>query len=391
MRLAYFSPLPPQRSGIADYSSDLLPYLASLVDVTLFVPNPAQSETRLLDRFDVSSFEQYVAQRSDFDLAIYHVGNSEYHDEISRLAIAYPGVVVLHDFYLHHSVAQRTAGAGDMAGYIREMSYAQGVDGVRRAMAMSRGIEPPLFEVPLNNRLLDSSLGVIVHSHFAARLVRRQRYRGPIAILAQPIPRVIGRARRSELNIPEDAVLFGSFGLITKEKQIVSVLRELHRLRIEMPEAYLMLAGESMPDLPVEAIIRDFSLEDVVRLTGYVPQLADFIDWIHTADIVLNLRSPTVGETSATALRAMAAAKPLIVNDHGWYREIPADAAIKIPPGEDHALFEAMRLAGGSAPLRKRMGDAGLRYTNEVCNPQSVANAYHHALCRIQATAAIYG
>ena len=124
---------------------------------------------------------------------------------------------------------------------------------------------------------------------------------------------------------------------------------------------------------------------------GYVPELAGFIDWIHTSDFVINLRNPTVGETSATALRAMAAARPLIDDDPGWYSEIPPEAAVKIPPENEEALLDAMRLTGQSLSLRNKMGDAGLRYTQEFCHPKVVANAYFQALVRIQSTVGIVG
>ena len=40
---------------------------------------------------------------------------------------------------------------------------------------------------------------------------------------------------------------------------------------------------------------------------------------------------------------ARLAAKPLIVNDHGWYAEIPDTAALKVPPDDPAALLAAIR------------------------------------------------
>lgn len=391
MRIAYFSPLPPQRSGIADYSSELIPHLAQMVDLTLFVSELDQPDSHIMNRYKVHSYKEFESRREDFDLVLYNIGNSDFHDDISELAIEFPGVVVLHDVFLHHSVAQRTIGKSKPFAYAREMGYEQGASGVRRAMAMSQGVEPPLFEVPLNGRILDTSLGVIVHSQFAAGLVRKQGYKGPLAKIPAQISAHAGQSRRLELNLPDNAVLYASFGLITKEKQIANILRALRRLRSEMPQAFYLLVGESMADLPVRRIIRELDLEGAVHHIGYVPELTDFIDWIHTSDIVINLRNPTVGETSATALRAMAAAKPLIVDDHGWYSEIPPEAAVKIRPGNESSLLEAMRLTGQSASLRNEMGDAGLRFTRDVCHPKVVANAYFQALERIQSTVGIIG
>ncbi len=391
MRIAYFSPLPPQRSGIADYSGELIPHLARLIGLTLFVPNPEEVDKAIAGQFDVRSYAQYEAQHHEFDLALYHIGNSEYHDDISRLALEAPGVVVLHDFNLHHAAALRTIGQGDRFAYAREMGYERGAAGVRRAMATRYSVEPPLFENPLNGRLLDASLGVIVHSRYTAQLVARQAYRGPVSIIPALIAPIPGRSRRRELNLPDDAVLYGSFGLISKEKQVLESLHALRHLRQEMPNAYYLLVGNIVKGLPVEETIHDLGLQDAVHYVGYAANLSDFVDWIHTADVVINLRNPTVGETSAAALRAMAAGKPLIVNDDGWYREIPSAAAVKVPPGNEGALLDAMLLTGRSDAERQRMGNAGLKFTCEVCLPEKVAEEYALALTGFMRTARIYG
>ena len=94
MKVAFYSPLPPDRSGIADYSAHLLPALAERVDVV-------------------------VARRGRFrrpprvDLALYHVGNDPAaHGWIVYVLRRRPGVVVLHEFVLHHLVSGITLARG---------------------------------------------------------------------------------------------------------------------------------------------------------------------------------------------------------------------------------------------------------------------------------------
>ena len=72
----------------------------------------------------------------------------------------------------------------------------------------------------------------------------------------------------------------------------------------------------------------------------------------------------------------MAAARPLIVYDHGWYSEIPDEAAIKVPPDDDEALQQAMEALAVSPEKRLMMGQAGHDYVVEHCAPSSVAAAY---------------
>ena len=391
MNIAYFSPLPPQRSGISDYSKELLPHLAELVDLTVFTANLEEGAQVVPTGVKVCAIEQYAARTDDFDLAVYHIGNSEFHSEISRLAMTYPGVVVLHDAFLHHSVALRTLGEGNQLAYMREMGFELGAEGVRRAMAVEQGEPPPVFAVPLIGRMLATSFGVIVHSQYGASKVRSSGYKGPVAVIPALVTPFSGRSRRAELDLPQNAVLFASFGLITREKQIDAVLRTLHRLRAELPEARYLLVGDALADVPVSEMIRALELGDVVHHIGYVPKLEDFVDWIHTADVVVNLRSPTLGETSATALRAMAAGRPIIASDLGWYSEIPADAAIKIQPGNEIELEDAMRRFAQSPALRGKMGMASRSYTRRACSPTAVAKAYSQMLREILNAVETYG
>jgi glycosyltransferase involved in cell wall biosynthesis len=261
------------------------------------------------------------------------------------------------------------------------MGYALGEKGMHLAHAIRLGQAPAAdSETALNDRVLDSSLGLIVHSAYVAGKIRRRGFERPLSIIPALIEEYPGRSRRDELNLAEDAVLFASFGLITKQKQIEMTLRAFQSLRESMPNARYLLVGEALAEVDVEAVIQELRLVGFVTHVGYVPDLSIFVDWVHTADVVINLREPTVGETSATALRAMAAGRPLIVFDQGWYREIPDEAAIKTAPLDEEMLLAAMLRLARSPQLREEMGQAGQRYTREVCHPAAVAEAYIRAL-----------
>ena len=373
-RIAWFSPLPPSRSGIADYSAELLPHLAELVDLTVFAADPAAVT---LPGLTVRPASDFVLNHAEYDLPLYQMGNSDQHEWVYALMLRHPGVVVLHDYFLHHFIRHRTVGRGEWAAYGRELAYVLGEDGRQLARAVRRGsAASPLFEEPLNERLIDASLGLIVHSRFAAEKARSYRPNLPLAVvpaLVEPRP---GRSLRDRLDLPDNAMLFGSFGQITTEKRIDAALQAFRGLLERYPDARYLLVGGAQPDVDPNDLVMQLSLENVVHRIGYVEGLDEFADWIHTADVVVNLRQPTVGETSAVALRAMAAARPLIVYDHGWYSEIPDEAAIKVPPDDDEALQQAMEALAASPEKRLMMGQAGHDYVVEHCAPSSVAAAY---------------
>jgi glycosyltransferase involved in cell wall biosynthesis len=114
-----------------------------------------------------------------------------------------------------------------------------------------------------------------------------------------------------------------------------------------------------------------------VTQIGYAPTLQDYVDWTATMDVAVNLRYPTLGETSASALRAMDVGRALIVYDHGWYAELPAEAVVKLPPEPDEtALRDAMRALSQDPARRQMMGRAAAAYVADVCHPEAVSQAY---------------
>ena len=134
--------------------------------------------------------------------------------------------------------------------------------------------------------------------------------------------------------------------------------------------------GESDGSVDVARVVADLGLDGLVTHLGRVDGFQTFIDWVHTVDVVLNLRYPTLGESSAAALRAMAAGRPLIVFDHGWYSEIADEACVKVPVMGEGALVVAMLELGQSAARREALGEGAIEYIERVCAPTAVAQAY---------------
>lgn len=377
LRLAYFSPLPPARSGIAAYSVELLPHLGQLAEVSLFQANPKEIDPVITQQFPVYPLDDYPPRRSQFDLALYQMGNSHHHAAMYPFLRRYPGIVVLHDYALHHFVANLTAGQGNYAAYGRELCYALGIAGSRLAWQNRLGwTTNSLLDRPLNERVIDHSLGLIVHSRFVAAKIAATHPHKQVAMIPALIETHNGRSRRSELGMSPETVIFGSFGQVTPAKQIAQALRAFARLRQEQTNLLYLIVGEPDAQTDLTALRQSLALVESVQIIGYAPTLADFVDWLTTCDVVINLRHPTVGETSATALRAMAAAKPLIVSDQGWYQELPDAACSKVPPGDEESLLVAMRSLAASPELRQKMGMAGLTDVAQQHNPAQIAQQY---------------
>lgn len=379
LRIAYFSPLPPERSGISDYSAELLPYLAQRATLTLFVDRPEAVSESLRKYHSILPTTDFPSLRWNYDVALYHMGSSRYHKSIYSMLLRYPGVTVLHDYGLHHLILERTFVDGNPAGYEREMGYENGVAGIELAHRVRQGqLLPPVFDTPLNARTLDHSLGLIVHSHFAASLVQARRPNLAVQVVPAPIrPERSSLLSRRELGCPVEALIFASAGLVTPHKQIPFALEAFSRLAEDFPDAVFVVIGEepdSKMDLP--GWLSDYHLQDRVLCTGFVPDLNHFVSWIAAADVVINLRHPTVGETSATALRGLATGRPVIVSRTGWYAELPDDVCVKVTPEDLDDLVAQMRRLASDRLARQTLGERARAYVEAEHHPGLAAARY---------------
>src|SRR5437016_1885931 len=199
MRVAFFSPMPPSPSGIADYSQALLEHLKRLVEIEVF------------------SDASRAFHREEFDLALYQVGNNPHHAFTYETALRHPGVVVMHESNLHHLIADLTIRRGDWDAYVRECEYHGGPE-ARAFAERVRNLEvgPDYEGLPMTRRLLERSRGVIVHSDFMRGETRRAGFQGPIGVIPHGawIPEGDRNAWRHRLGLDEFSPLIGIFGFL---------------------------------------------------------------------------------------------------------------------------------------------------------------------------------
>ncbi|MBC8159704.1 MAG: glycosyltransferase, partial [Roseiflexaceae bacterium] len=147
-----------------------------------------------------------------------------------------------------------------------------------------------------------------------------------------PLPPAIPRdAARSRLGLPADAPVLASFGHVNPYKRIEPVLRAIRQLRASHPGLRYVLVGSVSPNYDLRALVQRHGLEDVVSLTGYLER-NQFEDYVAAADICLNLRHPTAGESSASLLRLLGAGRPTLVTASGSFAELPPDVAAQVDP-----------------------------------------------------------
>ena len=201
-----------------------------------------------------------------------------------------------------------------------------------------------------------------------------------------PLPPLYDRAAcRAEVGLPGEGVLFGVAGTIDPTKEPALSLNAFARVREQVPGAYLVFAGERPADYGLNQLIRELRPHDQVIFLGRVEPLERLHRAIAACDVMINLRSPTIGETSGTALRTLSLGRALIVRGVGWYDELPNEVCVKIGPLDQvEALAEAMLILARSPAYRAQLAEAGRHYIQTECNVATVAqryNAFGHNVC----------
>ncbi|MCS7025300.1 MAG: glycosyltransferase [Bryobacteraceae bacterium] len=361
MKVAFYSPLPPAKSGIADYSAALLEELRKLLDVVV-----------------ISDPDTPVPPH---DLALYQIGNNEHHLHAYQSALEQPGVVVLHEANLHHLICDLTIRRNDWDAYVAEAEYNGGPAARAHAeQVRAQKVGPDYEGVPMLRRLLERSKAAIVHSRFVERQLRNSGFQKPVAVIPHGgwLPTISRRMDfRCRLGLSEDALLVGIFGFLKPYKRIAESLRAFRRVVPLIPDAKMILVGEPHPELPLASLIRSLHLEAHVRLLGFTP-VEDFMGYLDAVDLVLNLRYPTVGESSGTLMRALGLGKAVLVSNVGSFAELPDNIVLKVPvdASEEDFLFECLNLLLSRPSLMRQLGRNARRWVEQECSWARVARLY---------------
>jgi glycosyltransferase involved in cell wall biosynthesis len=359
VRVGFFSPLPPARTGVADYSAALLRALRKTGDVRV--------------------------NNSRADVALYHLGNNGLHRQIYERALERPGVVVLHDAVLHHFFL----GALEEPAYIEEFVYNYGAwtEDLARELWRRRansGGDAEYFRYPMLRRIAERSAAVIVHNPAAARMVREHAPQARVYEIphlfeagSEPAGAEIERLRES-LGVMPSTVLFGVLGHLRESKRVPSVVRAFEAVR-RCARAALLVAGD-MVSPEYERAMAPLFQTGVIR----VPGLPERTWWLHAhaTDVCVNLRYPRAGETSGIGVRMMGIGRPVIVTA-GEFSAAPC-VPIDAGPAEIEMLAGMMGWLAGSRDDRLAIGGAARRYVRDQHDPERVARQYWRVLeeCR---------
>jgi glycosyltransferase involved in cell wall biosynthesis len=362
--VGFYSPLPPARTGVADYAAALL------------------AELRRHGRVEVAPRRCGVA--------LYHLGNNALHAGIYRRALEHPGVVVLHDAVLHHFML----GQLDESAYVEEFVYNYGewhralAGDLWRGRAASAS-EARYFDFPMLRRVTERALAVVVHNPEAARIVGQASSAAARVVEIphlfhppRPLPSESAAARyRQRLGVDPGAFLFGVFGHLRESKRLIPVLETFAELRRENLRVALLVAGGFVSPELERAAAPFLDSPGVVRR----PYLAEREFWLAApaVDACINLRDPAAGETSGISIRLMGLGKPVLLTDSAAVAGFPEDACVRIAPGvaEREALRQSVRLLTLTHGAAVAIGQRGAKHIHERHRVELAGTRYWELLC----------
>ena len=337
-KLAYVSPMPPEKTGIANYSAELLPFLAEHFDIVVIVGKSCKSESIIPDGCDVQDDYWFNANGNKFKHIIYHFGNSLFHKYMDELIIKFPGIVVLHDFYLSGPPAHLDLTGEEPGIWSKSLFKSHGYHSLYD-LAFTSDYTSMIYKYPCNKEILKNATEVIVHSTHAQQLAHRfygkdSTYNWHVIPLIR-VPKYISKHEaKTALEIDPDDFVCCSFGILSPSKLIDLLIEAwLSSCLAGKSNIQLIFVGENIDEnytSGLQSLLKTKpDLSNNIRITGFVDN-NNYQLYLSAADMAIQLRTSSRGETSAAALDCIAASIPLIVNSHGSMAELPSNVVVKL-------------------------------------------------------------
>lgn len=388
-KLAVITPLPPERSGIADYAADLIPELCRWYDVDIITDQEKITASAILECCKVKSYSTFLKDAEIYDRILYQIGNSHYHEHMFAMLEKVPGVVTLHDFFLGDVHYQRKISASQGNALIPELYHSHGYSALLE-LRKNRGLNSAIEKYPCNFSVFRNALGIVAHSNYLAQLTKT--YYGADAclnLIRIPLPRAQSSSRaekskaRQLLGLSEDAPLVCSFGFIGENKlntELLDAWLQSHKSR--SPNAKLVFVGQNNGGPYGNKLAQTIQVAARGRasVTGWVDEQTYKL-YLAAADLAVQLRINSRGETSAATMDCLAYGCPLIVNMHGYAIEIPTEVVESVP--EKFTLAELSQLIDQMLEDAERSSAIALRarrYMEESHAIHRCAEAYHNAI-----------
>lgn len=386
-RMAFVSPLPPERSGISDYSAELLSELSVHYDIDVIVEQQnAVSDSYIKSNFAIRD-SQWLRQNADiYQRVLYHFGNSDFHSHMFDLLQDIPGVVVLHDFYISGIVAHMDVVTREKQGFWeQELLKSVGWKAVKHRYT-AQDTADVVFAYPCNLTVLQNSLGIIAHSEYSRKLAAS--FYGDnsvgawatIPLLKTPVTDLNKSEARNKLGIKEGSFVVSSFGLLGRTKLNDKLLSAwLASPLAHKSDCFLIFVGQNEPGeygRILQQRIKEAKNVNKVKITGWA-SAEDYKQWLTASDLGVQLRTTSRGETSAAVLDCMNYGLATIINANGSMADLDDDSVWKLDDNFNELdLIEALTELYENHEKRATLQESARYQIHHNHNPRHCAAEY---------------
>jgi glycosyltransferase involved in cell wall biosynthesis len=389
-KIALFTPLNPIKSGISDYSEELIPFLKKYMDIDIFIDGSYLPSSQLIKQicsiFPAKKFEDLS---DSYDMIVYQVGNSEFHTYMIDFMNKFPGVMIQHDLILHGLVYTDCINK-NIFNKEKYLDYVFENFGYSKYLEISNKISQgqflDFFDYSQNfaKKIIDGNYLTLVHNHYSKDFLLKQISFSEVQKINFGHPLVyssIEEKYQAKKEIEPNKKNISIFGRITKSKRPDIVLKAFSNLvHIKnICDTHLFLVGELLEDCEKEVvkIIKDEKIENFVTITGFVDKNR-FNYYYGNTDVCVNLRYPSSGETSASIIKSFAYGIPTITSNYAQYKEYPDNCCWKldIDAYEIETLTEYLYELISNNDLRRTMEQNALTFSNETMSMETTALQY---------------
>lgn len=400
MKIAWFTPF-SKDSAIGKYSQSITNELTKRCDVDLWLSTSCTDTLPTkLKIFYYYPDEDLSTKLRDYDFIVYNIGNNlPFHKDIYEASYKVRGIIISHDFVMQHFFAAYYQFKGNKLAYVYDMERLYGTSCRDITSDSINGKKlPPLWETdevvkyPFFEKAIEGALGVVVHSRFHADRAR-QMFLGPVEVIYHPFysySDTINKSylKRIDMGIPEDKILILTTGHVNPNKRIDKVLNVLGEHKDLAERVIYVIVGPYNHQKyysELQSIIERHNLSSVVRFLGYQPDDVLYA-YLMNADIVVNLRYPTTEGASGSLIEQLYFGKPVIVNNTGFYSELPDSCVLKVDVDEkeEENLYLALRNLSYDGDLRKRIGMQGKQFATENFTSQRYCEKFMEFLEKVQ-------
>ena len=383
-KLFFVSPLPPEKTGIAEYSYELIKELTKYFDIELVVTQKTVSKLTSFKSLKIRDIQWFKKCSHKNSLIIYHVGNSKFHSHMLELLREFPGVVVMHDFFIGHMLANQELSGSTPLLLSRSLYDSHGYMAIKKRF-QEGGVHQVIEDYPANFNFLRNSRALVFHSDYAQKLLNKfypaSIFKTKVIPHLRKIPTSFDKLlARKKIGFGEQDFIVCAFGVIGPTKLSHKLLESwFHSDMSKNQESILVFVGDNPePEYAnqLQEIIKNSPFKSRVSFTGWVSnEYYNF--YLASADFAVQLRGMSRGESSGAVLDCMKYGLPTIVNANGAMAEFPSGSTFMIKDVFTNAeLLFALNMLGRNSKLRLEISASAKKYIEEQHSPIKCAFEY---------------